>query len=69
MSKYLCPGCNTVMDYNAETVIYKCDKCFIIYLDELDNHSNNGNFFVEGDLFTNGTFEYCCRVYKLKAFG
>lgn len=77
--KYLCPKCNQEMivyrGYHGQfSPDYICNSCNIIYVTE---------YFINGELYSGrltlnnldpcnvivtGTFEYCCRIYKLKCF-
>lgn len=68
MIDYSCPQCNNIMQYVREGNFYHCHNCLITYFDKLKNHADNNKLWIKGKFFAEGTFEYCCRVYKLKAF-
>lgn len=68
MNTYHCPECNALLPYDSDNVLYQCLKCKIVYLGDMDYDTRNGNFYVNEKLIFNGTFEECCRAYKLKAF-
>lgn len=56
------------MHYDDDNVLYQCKKCEIVHLGDMENHTSNGNFYVKNIFIANGTFEECCRIYKLKVF-
>lgn len=73
--KYICPGCNSLLMMCPDTeVLYHCSKCKISFAIYREN--KEGNFYINdleprkytGGPFCSGTFEHCCRIYKLKVF-
>lgn len=65
MSKYICPQCKTLMNYDNDSIVYNCESCDISYYEVIEGLFN---LIVYGRVFAYGAFEYCCRVYKMKAF-
>ena len=54
--------------------LYHCIDCFITY-EIINNKNQTGNLYVNDNdptmmnvPFYRGTFDICCRVYKLKTF-
>ena len=73
MTKYICPQCNSQMLYNGTYEVYFCNneetQCKMEYnlcLDVGDKY--NYQFLVNDKVIATGTFEECCRIFKLKAF-
>ncbi len=72
--KYHCPQCNELMVLANYDLYYKCKLCCIKYylISVNDAHpivkSLDNTFWVNDDLLCEGTFEECCKFYKLKVF-
>lgn len=64
----ICPQCNKIMLHLMTSNHYYCGKCKIKYLSFLEGAFNNYQLLVNEDFFAEGTFEHCCRLFKLKVF-
>lgn len=78
--EHLCPECNQPMcerEFIYHTSDYYCNNCDILYSSEftssdkiyfksrlIKNYSND----FKKQLILYGTFEECCRLYKLRVF-
>lgn len=69
---YNCPGCNNIMNEeicgSGLPPNYYCLPCGIFYLKLHEIQIHNSEFIVNGKTLCHGTFNHCCRIYKLKAF-
>lgn len=71
MKNYICPQCDKLMLYDKDMGSCYCNTCQIKYFEHLNNAPHdllNGKFIVNAAIYAEGTFEYCCRAYKLKVF-
>ena len=69
---YNCPGCNNIMEEEDCGIDlppnYVCGECEIIYLKRNDSEIHLSDIVVKNNVLCKGTFDYCCRIYKLKCF-
>ena len=69
---YNCPECNNIMEEEfcgkGVPPNYICDKCNIIYVEQHKDSERFSQFCVNKIILCQGTFEHCCRIYKLKCF-
>lgn len=71
---YICPKCQKEMIIVRHFYLFHCGDCFITY--ELIDHENQTGSLYTNDFdptavnfpFYRGTFDTCCRIYKLKSF-
>lgn len=63
--KYICPSCDKEM-INNNSDNYECIDCDLYYLTPYK--SIKGSLGKRTTPLIFGDFDYCCRVYKLKAF-
>lgn len=79
--KYVCPGCDQEMlTVNGSSYLslgwepdVQCIGCQIIYvtpfkIDDISGMRVGVLEYLKGEEIAKGSFEQCCRVYKLKAF-
>lgn len=74
MTQYICPGCDKKMIvakyYNGTDTPpdYECINCDLYYLTPYEEVKGNLGHTKDPTTIVTGDFDYCCRVYKLKAF-
>lgn len=65
----ICPQCNNLMFFDDNISTSNCSSCDIQYNEYQANSISNFQFLLNRNILAIGTFEYCCRIYKLKVFG
>lgn len=63
MPEYICPSCSCEITVSTRKRLY-CIKCSIVYCLE------SRYLFIPGidKPLAQGSFEFCCKVFKMKAF-
>lgn len=72
--EYICPKCQKEMKIVRHHYLFHCPDCLITY-ELVDHKSQTGSLYTSDHdptainiPFCKGTFQTCCRVFKLKAF-
>lgn len=65
-----CPQCNKSMNYGFQSETCKCNICCITYFFPTNGYNSifDYTFWYNGNLLHKGTFEECCKVFKLRCF-
>lgn len=66
--QHLCPSCDKKMEFIFFVKEFHCNVCEIMYSYNTKRIGIANNKELIFDTLYTGTFEECCRAYKMKAF-